>query len=202
MPETLGAIGRLRACGKKLVLVTGQKLEEMKRHLRVQLPPRRSGKICLWGRAWRRDAADFLATLVASGGFNPPHYRRDNDYVEENYCDRIGSPRIRVCFGSALERGHRGGRALPRSRAQVQLRAAPSGLLRSSGCWRRLLSGLWFLRAAVPGFRSPPIPRATWSFPTPSLAVTDSAERLTQFACGQLCLCRSDRCLSRAYSPW
>src|SRR6266568_9082112 len=35
---------------------------------------RRSWKICLWRRPWRRDAADFLATFVASGGFNP----RDN----------------------------------------------------------------------------------------------------------------------------
>src|SRR5438128_11087814 len=35
---------------------------------------RRSGKICLWRRPWRRDAADFLATFVASGGVNS----RDN----------------------------------------------------------------------------------------------------------------------------
>jgi hypothetical protein len=123
--------------------------------------------------------ADFLATFVASRGFNPPHYRRDNDYVEETYCDSIGGPRIRVCFGYALERGHRGGGAIPRSCADLQLRAAPAGLLRSSGVWRRRLSGLWlwFSRAAVPGFRCAPIPRATGSLAWSSLAVTRSAGR-------------------------
>ncbi len=125
----------------------------------------------LRNRGWRLLRHEYinfpnLGNFTMVVGFNPPNNRRDNDHVEETYCDSICDVRIRLCICCAVECGHRSSGTLPCSRAHLQLRAATASaatpdLLCSSGGWRRRPTGFWLLRAAVWISPRPPILRST-----------------------------------------
>jgi len=120
----------------------------------------------------------FFGNFAVIIGFNrSTNNGRDTDHVEKICRNSIGDVCVRLWICAAVECGHRSDWALPRARAQLQLRAAtstaaaPDLLCSSARGWRRRRSGLW-LRPAVRILRCPPILRATRSLAsTSSLAL-------------------------------
>jgi len=110
--------------------------------------------------------ADSLATSQWLLGWIGQTTGGTSDHGKENYSDSVDRVRIRVWVCSPLEWRHRDDWALPRSGAQLQLRAAtasaaPCLIRSSSGGWGRRRPGVWLLRTGVRVLWWPPILRPT-----------------------------------------